>query len=821
MDIDPSTETAAAAGPADIKESSHHVNQVTDMDTATISAEGIGAGDDTLTGHSSINTHENGSTSDLISQNTKDIDSTAHPIIQNTQDFMNPQNAEGIPNPPSSLTSNGEISSVGEAAEQESTKPNNNHDSQIIFKLPNVPIARKRPSVSTKEDTPGRSKVAKTSNKTDSESETDQEVNIFTKREGPQWYEVHENIQNISKTIVPTRLPAAFKLPAIGRPASNSNDDLEAFYEQNAKEYFKDLPEDAYDDAERSVSDCIDKIRSKLVAVPIVIPVAGMSNDDMMVMKPKPNLAPEDDLVINNMLRRRKETDQNHIFIKKMKYRGIRLMPLLKQDEKEEPDMLKPREDLLFHVRIYRPFTYSKQKAQFRGRHSVFARDLMLSGRHKLTDLRDSFLCPNDMDMRLDISERINDAPNTTAKDLFPSGFLFINNVFYVDKRNGCRDISSKIREWAAIKGIGKFPCRDMSKVTIQELQLQLGHPEVYVHQGNCEHLFTFSEIRLVNPNDPLNLSHYPCHTAISQNQTVYCTACADFGAKFIVTGCERVPFDPAFFCDTCLKYYLYNQSQKIDQNNAEIEETINLTDNDNTLALSTESGTNDDFIDVKLEELLETADFTAGDNTVTDLKTNLSKFNDSTDITIEKVVELLDSSDSTDGDHTVTDFKDDSIDTTVETVLESLVENTVSTENTQSTDPMSETTTDKTEMIDLSDIASTSQVTIIDPATVKELVDLYSNTLSTDKKHRCVLSVDTLVSPFKKFELTESVEKQEEQIIKKPPKQKRKKRTTKQMSKEPTKQEAIKKTKKKHMSSKSTEEQTIKPLDVESTTEK
>lgn len=87
---------------------------------------------------------------------------------------------------------------------------------------------------------------------------------------------------------------------------------------------------------------------------------------------------------------------------------------------------------------------------------------------------------------------------------------------------------------------------------------------QVYMHQGNCEHLFTFSEMRLVSPSDPLKPQHYPTHTAVAQNQTIYCTACAEFGAKWIIEGSDKVPFDPAFFCDMCLKKYLYKDGQKL-----------------------------------------------------------------------------------------------------------------------------------------------------------------------------------------------------------------------------------------------------------------
>lgn len=62
---------------------------------------------------------------------------------------------------------------------------------------------------------------------------------------------------------------------------------------------------------------------------------------------------------------------------------------------------------------------------------------------------------------------------------MFPSGFLFINNVFYVDTRKGCIDYSEPIRAWAIKSKLGEFPKKDMCTVTLGELTLKLGYPEV------------------------------------------------------------------------------------------------------------------------------------------------------------------------------------------------------------------------------------------------------------------------------------------------------------------------------------------------------
>ncbi|CAG4985211.1 unnamed protein product [Parnassius apollo] len=273
-----------------------------------------------------------------------------------------------------------------------------------------------------------------------------------------------------------------------------------------------------------------------------------------------------DNLNIVKKFKLRVERDRRNLYVKKLKYRGMRLLPLSQEDTEDveisKGPQLQPGKDLLFRVRFYRPFLCGKERNN--SRHSVFTCDVVAPGRCGLAALRDRVVCANDATMRLDVAAAPHLQPPTIARDLFPSGFLFINNVFYVDEREGCIDYSAPIREWAKKRGLGDFPKKDMNSVRLDELVLKLGHPEVYVHQGNCEHLFTFSEVRLVGARDPLVSSAYPRHSAVLQHQTVYCTTCAEFGAKWVVVGCTRVPFDPAFFCETCFKLYLYKDGQKI-----------------------------------------------------------------------------------------------------------------------------------------------------------------------------------------------------------------------------------------------------------------
>ncbi|XP_052742357.1 uncharacterized protein LOC112051274 [Bicyclus anynana] len=391
------------------------------------------------------------------------------------------------------------------------------------------------------------------------EVDADNEYNLFAEDVGPKIYQVKGNI--VTPPIITKNLTEAFKfLPIFGTPKNTA--DLDEFQTAKVREYVG--------------CDLSDEDFSKLAK--FCSPHHLKTGNELKMSSRNPTQEPLPDHIISTLeaadfdgnlrlvkkLKLRVDKDDRHLYAKRLKYRGMKLLPLPQnEDYKISLSPLEPGKDLVFRVRVYRPF-YCSNRDRHNTRHSVFSNDIVLLGRQKLTALRDRLVCPNDLSMRVDVSQNPEDQPETTAKDLFPSGFLFINNVFYVDTREGCKDLSAPIRQWARQRKLGDFPHHDMVQVSLDQLLVKLGHPEVYVHQGNCEHLFTFSEVRLLNATDPLRQSVYPFHTAISQNQTIYCTTCTELGAKWIVTGCSRVPFDPAFFCESCFKLYLYKDGKKV-----------------------------------------------------------------------------------------------------------------------------------------------------------------------------------------------------------------------------------------------------------------
>ncbi|KAI8434515.1 hypothetical protein MSG28_012519 [Choristoneura fumiferana] len=433
-------------------------------------------------------------------------------------------------------------------------------------------------------------------------------VSLYGPDVGSKMYKIKGNL--VTPPIIANNLPKIFDyLPVFGKP--KSKDDLENFYSSKIREFVGfDMNDEQFDKLAKMCSPEHLRTGNELV---MSTPYPTLS---MLSVIDKDYDLNESNLCIVKKHQLRLASDPCNNYYKRLKYRGIRLMPLTQMEIENEEELvqdLEPGKDVIYRIRIYRPFPHNIKEKQVSTRHSIFSRDVVAGGRTRLSALRDRLVCANDAGVRLDASVDPKHLPTACAKELFPSGFLFINNVFYVDARGRCADRSAPLRAWAAARGLGDFPretCTTqgwrtsacgwgirransriptyLHETRLEDICVWLGHPEarlepgyeawddsilgwdsmkntlVYVHQGNCEHLFTFSEIRLLSADDPLSSSQYPCHTAVSQHQSVYCTTCAEFGAKWIVTGCVTVPFDPAFFCDTCLKMYLYKDNKKM-----------------------------------------------------------------------------------------------------------------------------------------------------------------------------------------------------------------------------------------------------------------
>ncbi|KAJ9601085.1 hypothetical protein L9F63_000751, partial [Diploptera punctata] len=218
---------------------------------------------------------------------------------------------------------------------------------------------------------------------------------------------------------------------------------------------------------------------------------------------------------------------------------------------------------MLISVRIYHPF-----------RHRLGIRivnpprcsqEMVVLGNQTISVLRDTIVCASDLCVPGEVSNNPNQDFKKKAKDIYKSGFIFIENTFYNDFRDPKNiDYSAVIRKWGEGRDLGPFKTEEMDKVKFEDLSLRLGYPYVYQHQGNCEHLISFSDVRLLHKSDNLSSQNYPLIRSMSTSNAQYCMICGMYMAKWITTENERVPHDPCYFCDHCFCSYNYIDGKKI-----------------------------------------------------------------------------------------------------------------------------------------------------------------------------------------------------------------------------------------------------------------
>jgi hypothetical protein len=169
---------------------------------------------------------------------------------------------------------------------------------------------------------------------------------------------------------------------------------------------------------------------------------------------------------------------------------------------------------------------------------------MLVCGETLLTDLCDKITCPSslwtqqplapDEEIDFDISFGVGPSiqrslyksiTSNLLQNIFRDRFLFIHDTFYVDVAG--EDSTKEIRKFLARKRdeIGSYESRDMQGVRISELTLRLGQPYLFQHQGNCEHLLIFSDLRLLNASDEQLPERYPIQVYDTRTE-ILCRVC-------------------------------------------------------------------------------------------------------------------------------------------------------------------------------------------------------------------------------------------------------------------------------------------------------
>ncbi|KAL3092344.1 hypothetical protein niasHT_026883 [Heterodera trifolii] len=219
--------------------------------------------------------------------------------------------------------------------------------------------------------------------------------------------------------------------------------------------------------------------------------------------------------------------------------------------------------DIAMTVHLLRPMNHRSEIARYK---NICEAKLMVRGQMPLVKLREKIFCPSDFWSNLEDYEVLKASDCFTNR--FTSAFFFIHDTFYIDRRHpNSADITQPIRDFLSRKAkqFGPHKVEDMANVRMVDLTIRLGQPYLFQHQGRCEHILIFSDLRLLLPGDEQNLAEYPIRLYDSVHQKM-CIVCTDSAASFVVTESDRLPMTPAFFCRKCFRAFHYDGEQRIGQ---------------------------------------------------------------------------------------------------------------------------------------------------------------------------------------------------------------------------------------------------------------
>lgn len=248
-----------------------------------------------------------------------------------------------------------------------------------------------------------------------------------------------------------------------------------------------------------------------------------------------------------------------------MKLRQIKRASLhgFTTDKHPLPTLARIPKDFLLVARIYKPFLCNSDQ-------QLVSQNCLLHSSNTLCQLKDKIYCQND-DIDISVNRQHESQSGRIAanpmKNFFKSGMFYFGNTFYCDFRfNTNKDYSEVIAKWALENpqmNLGPFQRKSMADTKIEDLEIRLGFPYVYMHIGGCEHLIVFLDARMATTEDPNDRNLYPIMDQVPRFP-LYCFGCDMYMCKWIVENDERIPQTPAAFCESCFRTFCFKDGQKV-----------------------------------------------------------------------------------------------------------------------------------------------------------------------------------------------------------------------------------------------------------------
>ncbi|KAF9283925.1 small nuclear RNA activating complex, polypeptide 3 [Mortierella alpina] len=106
---------------------------------------------------------------------------------------------------------------------------------------------------------------------------------------------------------------------------------------------------------------------------------------------------------------------------------------------------------------------------------------------------------------------------------------------------------------------------KHMHDTLIQDLSIRINHPYLLVHQGDCEHLLIFRDLRLFSHRyDDLNRLSYPKPVFKSKQIRHRCRMCNTNPAFYITIDDRLAGETPSYFCEECYDVFHYDEDGNI-----------------------------------------------------------------------------------------------------------------------------------------------------------------------------------------------------------------------------------------------------------------
>ncbi|KAJ2611059.1 hypothetical protein H4S08_003330 [Coemansia sp. RSA 1365] len=207
--------------------------------------------------------------------------------------------------------------------------------------------------------------------------------------------------------------------------------------------------------------------------------------------------------------------------------------------------------------------------------------EYLVLGSQNLTVLRDAFYCISDFL----VSHRDEEIENTRDRKV-SSSYFFIEKTFYNDMRSPtASDYSRVIMEWAneserqkknpKLRGLQS---RLMDGTRFLDLSIRLKQPYTFVHQGDCEHVMVFTDLRLLGPKDDQFVESYPKQVFRTRHMRHKCRMCSAYPAQYVTKNDFHSGMSPCYFCEKCYTPFHFDaDGQKLLEHDAFPYANVNL----------------------------------------------------------------------------------------------------------------------------------------------------------------------------------------------------------------------------------------------------